>query len=125
MPAGTALNDFRSSIIRKKEQLKDINNAFRDLSEKESDPFRRLVSKTFSKYSKIMQDLFDNIEMFAILNSGLRDQNELLKNILLNLPAVKDNSRIQSDIEELFRQYKNLYEKQEESFKRHRDDLEE
>ncbi|HEX6027647.1 MAG TPA: hypothetical protein VFY64_01280 [Nitrososphaeraceae archaeon] len=44
MSEDNTLNDIRSSLIRKKERLNDINNAFKSLAVKERDPFKRLVS---------------------------------------------------------------------------------
>src|SRR6476661_6675888 len=119
-----SLDEYRTSIVKKKEQLMDMVKAFQKPSEEEPDQFKRVVSKTFRKYAIIMEDIFHKLEMFAILNFGLRDQNEMLKNIINQLAELRQNPKMQLDIQETFEKYNELYSKQMESFRRHQADLE-
>ena len=98
-------------------------NAFKEPVESETDEFKRVVSKTLVKYAIIMEDIFNNIEMFAVLNSGFKDHTELLKNILAQLSEVKQNPQLQSYIQNAYDQFDERYRRQLESFSRHLDDL--
>jgi hypothetical protein len=118
------LNELRASIQRKKEHLRDIAKAFQGPVETETDEFKRAVSKTLKRYAIIMEDLFNNVEMFAVLISGLKDHNELLKNIVTQLSEVKQNPQIQSDIQRAFDQFDEHYRRQLESVARRLDDSE-
>ena len=95
-----------------------MKDEFLKLAQSEPDEFRRLASKTFSRYAEIMEDLFMNIEMLAITNAGLKNQNEILKDIVIQLQEVKNNKMMQSDIERAFREYDEQFKKWHDDFRR-------
>ena len=119
----SALNEYRSFTQRSRENLRNISKSLGDAAKGETDQFKRVVAKGLSRDAAYLEDIFSNLEGFAILTSGLKSQNELLRDILVQLSEVKNNPQMLKDIENAFREYNESYRKQYESFKRHRDDL--
>ena len=52
-----------------------------------------------------MEALYTEIEIQVVANDGLKAQVDLLKDIVVQLPDVKNNQQIQQRIGELFKQY--------------------
>ena len=114
----SALDEYVNSIRKKKERLQKIRDEFLKAARSEPDEFRRGASKTFARYAEIMEDLFMNIEMWAIGNAGLRSQNEILKNIVMQLQEVKTNARMRLDIAKIEKDYDEQFKKQQNDFRR-------
>jgi hypothetical protein len=93
-----------------------MKDEFLKAAQSEPDQFRRLTSKTFARYAEIMEDLFMNLEMLAIVDSGLKSQNEMLKDIILELQEVKTDPRMISKIDKAFREYNEILKKQYDEF---------
>jgi hypothetical protein len=77
------LDQYIESICEKRQRLQDMKCVFLNSAQKEPDEFRRATSKALARHAEIMGDLFMNIEMLAIVNSGLKSQNEILKDIVI------------------------------------------
>jgi nicotinamide mononucleotide adenylyltransferase len=52
-----------------------------------------------------MEDLFTNMETFLVAQSALKDQLDLLKDIVIQIPDVQKNPEMRKDIARLFKQY--------------------
>ena len=65
-----------------------------------------------------MEDLFTNIEMLAIGTAGLKTQNEILKNIVIQLQEVKTNEKMQLAIARMEKEYAEQFKKQQDDFYR-------
>ena len=100
-----ALKDYRKGIMKKREELLKINQEFAALAGGESDNFRRVMAKMIAKYASIFEDLFTNIETYAVAQGAIKDQIDLLKDIVIQIPDVQRNSEMQKDIARLFKQY--------------------
>ena len=111
------MEEYTDSIRKKKERLQKMKDEFLMAAKSEPDEFRRVASKTFARYAEIMEDLFTNIEMLAITNAGLKSQNEILKDIVIQLQEVKNNRMMQSDIERAFSEYNERSKKWHADFK--------
>jgi hypothetical protein len=100
-----ALEGFRRNILRKREKLKATSARFATLGQSESDIYRRVTDKMLGQHATIMEDLFTNIETLAVAQVALKDQLDLLKDIVVQLPDVARNEHIQRDIDRMFNQY--------------------
>lgn len=90
---------------RKRKELLNMNQQFADLASGEPDNFRRVITKMIAKYAIIMEDLFTNMETFLVAQSALKDQLDLLKDIVIQIPDVQKNPEMRKDIARLFKQY--------------------
>ena len=101
----SGLEEYIESIRKKRRRLQDMKNVFLNSAQTEPDQFKRVTSKAFARHAEIMEDLFMNIEMLVIMNSGLINQNETLRDIVIQLQEVKGNQRMRLNIDNAFREY--------------------
>lgn len=108
------LEQYIEALREKRQKIEEMKRAFLITSQREPDEFKRATGKMFAKYADTMEYIFMNIEMLALMNLGLKNQNEVLKDIVIQLPEVKAESRIQLNIDSAFREYneklKKLYD---------------
>ena len=65
----------------------------------------------------MINNLYIHIEGLTITNFGLKNQIDLLKDILLQIPMVKNNPDVQHDIKKIFGGYTDTVDNQMKSFK--------
>lgn len=118
MSEDRSLDQYIESICKKRQRLEDLKNTFQGAAQEEPDQFKRVTGKTFARCMEIMEDLFMNLEMLAIVNSGLRNQNEVLKDIVIQLQEVKANERMQLNIDKAFSEHSEWFKKQYDDFLR-------
>jgi hypothetical protein len=104
-PETKALEEYRRSLHKKKQTLEEHRQMFQQLAQNETDEFKRLTEKMFVKCMDIMDDMFSNIEMWSIAQTGLKLQIVILKDILLELKEVQESPQLQGKINSLFRSY--------------------
>jgi hypothetical protein len=105
LPTSDALKVYRTTLQRMREQFRITSDHFHTLAKDESDPFKRLTLKMLSKYSTILEDAYTNIETLSVAQSAIKDQLDILKDIVVELPDVKENTDIQRKIRKYFNEY--------------------
>jgi hypothetical protein len=68
----------------------------------ENAPYKQNIDKIFVNLSRLINNLYMHIEELTIMNFGLKTQIDLLKDILLQIPLVKNNPYVQHDIDKIF-----------------------
>jgi hypothetical protein len=86
-----------------------MTNDLKLSAQSEQDDFKKNTKLWLARITKLIEDTYTQIELQAIMNSGLKAQIDLLKDIVVQLPDVKNNSQMQSDINRLFKQYDSSY----------------
>jgi hypothetical protein len=104
-----ALDDFRRKIQTRKKYLDDFEKEFKSLADTEPDEFKRISESTFSKYAEAIKDLYNDIEICAIVDSALKFKIDGLRDIVLELEEVKNNPGIQEKIRKLFQEYESRF----------------
>jgi hypothetical protein len=99
------LDEYRKLIVKRRDKLKTMASDLKLSAQSEQDDFKRNTKLWFADLSATMENIYAHIELQAIANYGLKAQIELIKDIVVQLPEVKNNPQIQQDINRLFRQY--------------------
>jgi hypothetical protein len=67
---------------------------FTQEADRETENFKSLAYRTFAKSMDIMEDIFSNIETWAIAETALKAQIDIIRDIIVQLPEVKNNEKI-------------------------------
>jgi hypothetical protein len=104
------LESIRKGFSERRNRLRILQNEFDRLSKTEKeDDFKRMSFDVMEDYASYMIDIYTRLEEIWISNFALKDQFELLKDIVIQLPDVKNNPQILQDIEKLFKKYDKSY----------------
>jgi hypothetical protein len=103
------LESIRRGFAERRNRLKIIQNEFDRLAKNEQDESKQISHKVMREYAYYMTDIYTRLEEIWISNFALKDQFELLKDIVIQLPDVKNNPNILQDIEKLFKKYDKSY----------------
>lgn len=103
------LESIRRGFAERRNRLKILHNEFDRLAKNEQDESKRISHKVMGEYAYYMTDIYTRLEEIWISNFALKDQFELLKDIVIQLPDVKNNPNILQDIEKLFKKYDKSY----------------
>lgn len=95
------LDNLRRDLQARRKQLSDMSKQFDILSGQ--DPEEKMVKKTLSQYALLMEILYSHIEKLSIANFALKEQIEILRDVIQSLPDVKDNLVMQTDIDLAFK----------------------
>jgi uncharacterized UPF0160 family protein len=99
------LEEYRRDVQAKKNKLIAFRDHFKQEADREVDEFKNKSDEAFAKCMEIMEDLFSNIETWAIAQAALKAQIDILRDIIIQLPEVKNNEKIQRDLDDLTKQY--------------------
>ena len=102
LPESDSLDVYRKRLEKAKEQLRKADDYFKSLTTKEKDMTKKTILILLREYSVLMQDLYAQIELWAIAQTSLKSQINFLRSILVQLPEVKNNSQLMNNIEKLF-----------------------
>jgi hypothetical protein len=97
--------DYKQSFVKRRYRLRDMSEDFKISAQTEQDDFKRQTKLWFAEQTSIMEGIFMELEIQVIINAGLKAQIEDLKDIVLQLPDVKNNEQMQNKINQLFKQY--------------------
>jgi hypothetical protein len=111
------INEVRDKIRQKQEITQELVTVWKKYLEIENEPYKQNIDKTFVNLSRLINNLYMHIEGLTISNFGLKNQIDLLKDILLQIPMVKNNPDVQHDIEKIFGGYTDTIDNQMKSFK--------
>ncbi len=104
LPELDNLDVYRKRLQKAKEQLKIADDYFKSLTTKEKDMTKKTILILLSEYSVPMRDLYSQIELWAIEQSAVKSKINILRDILVQLPEVKNNGQLMNNIEKLFNQ---------------------
>jgi hypothetical protein len=110
------INEVRDKIRRKQEITQDLIKVWKLYLQIENEPYKQNIDKTFVNLCRLINNLYMHIEGLTIMNFGLKNQIDLLKDILLQIPMVKNNPDVQKDVEKLFSGYSNNVDNLMKSF---------
>ena len=116
-----SLNSFRDVIHKQRNQIKEYQKTWSD-SVNDPDDLVRISAKTFLRIFQIFDVFFKYSESLYIENAGLKEQIELLRDILVQIPAIKNNPQVMDDINKMF---DTVHKNNMERFKKFQDDFDE
>jgi hypothetical protein len=90
---------------KRKKELKKLIEIYENQLHAEKDDFKKLTLSNQKLLMELLDDVYNQIILWAIANTGLKTQIELLRDILVQLPDVKVNWEIRKDIENAFKDY--------------------
>jgi hypothetical protein len=100
-----SLDEHRKTIAVYRRRLAAMIENLKASAQSESDDFKRHTMQWLVENIKILDGLYAELENQLIAQYSLKDQIELLKDIMVQLPDVVNNQQIQNDIKRLFKQY--------------------
>ena len=103
------LEDLRKSFVERRNRLRILQTELDGLILPEQDEFKQTCRKVIEEYAYFMTDIYTRLEETLISNFALKDQLDLLKDIVIQLPGVKNNPKILQDIERMFKKYDKSY----------------
>jgi hypothetical protein len=83
------INEVSDKIRQKQEITQELVTVWKKYLEIENEPYKQNIDKTFVNLSRLINNLYMHIEGLTISNFGLKNQIDLLKDILLQIPMVK------------------------------------
>ena len=92
-------------MTKRRIRLTILKNEFQKYANIEKNELQQLKNKILVEYASFMNDNYTRLEESWIANFALKDQLELLKDIVIQLPDVKNNPAFLQDIEKLFKKY--------------------
>jgi hypothetical protein len=103
------LEEYRQVVQAKKKELIAFRDHFKQEADREVDDFKNKSDEAFAKCMEIMEDLFDNIETLAVAQVALKAQIDILRDIVVQLPEVRNNEKIKRDLNNLTKQYESSF----------------
>lgn len=116
-----SLNSLRDVIHKQRNQIKEYQKTWSD-SVNDPDDLKRISAKTFLRVFQIFDVFFKYSESLYIENAGLKEQIELLRDILVQIPAIKNNPQVMDDINKMI---DTVHKNNMERFKKFQDDFDE
>ncbi len=101
----TTLDEVRRVFHANKARLTIREQEFARLASTAPSNFERVIEKALSKDGNEKRYLLNWIESLVIQNFGLKNQVDILKDILVQLREVKENPLMMEDIEKAFKDY--------------------
>jgi hypothetical protein len=99
------LEAHRKTIAGYRRRLASMIVNLKASAQSESDDFKKHTMQWLVDNIKILDGLYAEFENQLVAQYGLKDQIELLKDIVVQLPDVVNNQEIQNDIKRLFKEY--------------------
>jgi len=112
------LDEIRRLIFLQRKQLESYQKAWESLS-LHPDQFIRNTSNSFARTFEYFEILLKYCETLHISNTVLKDELNLLRNIIEQLSEVNKNPNLLNNIEELFKKHR---DKIDELFKKYNED---
>jgi hypothetical protein len=116
-----SLNSLRDVIHEQRNQIKEYQKTWSD-SVNDPDDLVRISAKTFLRIFQVFDVFFKYSESLYIENAGLKEQIELLRDILVQIPTIKNNPQVMDDVNKMF---DTVHKNNMERFKKFQDDFEE
>lgn len=98
-------NEVLNELRAKRDELMRHSEQFRSFTEKyPNDTALTGVTRMLESYALITRDAFTQIETLYRANSTLKIQIDILKDILLSIPDIRDNKEFRQKIQKEFDQ---------------------
>ena len=92
------LGDVKQTLQRMKHQLVTLRTHLSQIADGEKDSFNKLTYKLLSEYTVHIGNLTMMVEAVLEDNVTMKEQIDLLRNIVFEMPEVKKNAALQKKI---------------------------
>jgi hypothetical protein len=110
------LDELRDSLHLKRKQLHECKKIWENVSNEDINVVLQLSEKTFVKVFEIVNDLYKNLEAMYILNAGMKNETDMLRDIIIELPDVKNNPQTKTEINQIFLDFSERFMNIQKSF---------
>lgn len=110
------LNELRDSLHLKRKQLNECKKIWESVSNEDINEISHLSGKTFVRLFEILNDLYKNLEAMYILNAGIKNETDMLRDIIIELPGVKNNPQTQNEVNQIFLDFSERFMNIQKSF---------
>lgn len=110
------LNELRDSLHLKRKQLNECKKIWESVSNEDINEISHLSGKTFVRLFEILNDLYKNLEAMYILNAGIKNETDMLRDIIIELPDVKNNPQTQNEVNQIFLDFSERFMNIQKSF---------
>ncbi|MFB5598805.1 MAG: hypothetical protein ACE5SW_01070 [Nitrososphaeraceae archaeon] len=110
------LNELRDSLHLKRKQLNECKKIWENVSNEDINEISHLSGKTFVRLFEILNDLYKNLEAMYILNAGIKNETDMLRDIIIELPDVKNNPQTQNEVNQIFLDFSERFMNIQKSF---------
>lgn len=110
------VNELRDSLHLKRKQLNECKKIWENVSSEDINEISHLSGKTFVRLFEILNDLYKNLEAMYILNAGIKNETDMLRDIIIELPDVKNNPQTQNEVNQIFLDFSERFMNIQKSF---------
>jgi hypothetical protein len=103
------LKEMQNGFITKKKLLVETEQRLEILAAEIGDECGKQLADEMSNFAIVLQNVYEQIEGLWIGGLLGRKQNEILKEAILSVPEVTNNSEVIGGIERAFKEYEEKY----------------
>jgi hypothetical protein len=103
------IKEMQNGFIKKKQLLVESEQRLEILASEIGDERGKQLADEMSNFAIVLQNVYEQIEALWIGGLTGREQVEMLKEAILSVPEVANNSEVMSGIERAFKEYEQKY----------------